>query len=159
MRAFYEVAARRLQIAGERLIGAEHQMQRPGQYERRLAVDQRQWRVGGEADYRGIVGIADVIAAERTMRQRLAVIAGRPHADGDARQPGERLDDAVELRRSEHATELAEPRREIRDLYLGAVTVSQDGGNNRAVTHILRLIVHHVLKQDIGETLFFAPRQ
>jgi hypothetical protein len=159
MRAFDEVAAGRLQVAGERLVGAEYQMQRSRQHERRFAVDQRQRCVSGQADDGGVVGVADVIAAERAMRQRLAIVAGRAHPNRDARQPGDRLDDAIKLRRPEHAAELPEPRREIRDPHLGAVAVRQDGGNDRGVADILRLKIDHVLKHDVREAFFFAAGQ
>ena len=132
-----EIAAGLFQVAGEGFVGTKHQMQRPRQHERRLAVDQRQRRVGGQADHGRVVGIADVIAAERAVRQRLAVIAGRPHPDGDARQAGDRLDDAVELRRPEYAAELAKARREVGDPHLAAVVVGQHGARrSRCCAHI-----------------------
>ncbi len=134
-------------------------MQRPRQHERRLAVDQRQRRVGGQPDHGRIVGIADMIAAERAVRQRLAVIAGRPHADGDARQAGDRLDDAVELRRPEHAAELAKARREVGDLDLAAAPVGQHGARrSRVLRTYSRLKIHHVVEHDVGESLFLLAR-
>ena len=51
VRALDEVAAGFLQIAGERLVRTEHQVQRPGENERRFAVDQRQRRVRGQPDH------------------------------------------------------------------------------------------------------------
>ena len=158
VRAFEEIAAGLLQIAGERLVRTEHQMQRPRQNERRLAVDQRQRRVRGQADDGRVVGIADVIAAERAVRQRLAVIAGRPHPDGDARQAGDRLDDAIELRRPEHAAELAKARREIGDPDLAAVAVGEHGRDDRGIAHVFGLIVHHVVEHDVGKSLFLLAR-
>ena len=110
-----EVAAGRLQVAGKRLVRPEHQVHRPREHERRLAVDQRQRRVGGQAYDGALAGIADVVAAKRVLHQRLAVVAGRAHPDGDARQAGDRLDDAKDLRRTENATELAEARHEVGD--------------------------------------------
>ena len=49
--ALGKFAAGLLQIAGIRLVGTEHQMQRPGQHERRFAFDQRQRRVRRQADH------------------------------------------------------------------------------------------------------------
>ena len=95
-----------------------------------------------------------MIAAERAVRQRLAVIAGRPHPDGDARQAGDRLDDAIKLRRPEHAAELAETRREIGDPHFAAVAVGQDGGDDRGVADIFGMVLRHVVEHDVGESLF-----
>ena len=133
-------------------------MQRPGQHERRFAVDHRQRRVGGQTDRGAVAGIADVIAAERTMRNWLAVIVGRPHPHGDPRQAGQRLDDAEQLRRPEHAAELAKARREIGDLDLAAVPVGEHGGDDRAVADIFGMIIHHVFEHDVGEAFLLPSR-
>ena len=99
-----------------------------------------------------------MIAAERTVRQFLAVFAGRPHPDGDARQAGYRLDDPVKLRRPEDAAELPEARRKVGDPHLGAAAVGQFGRDDRGVADILRLIIRHVLEHDVGEALFLPAR-
>ena len=57
----------------------------------------------------------DVIAAERALGDRAPVVAGRSHANGYARQPGDRLDDANELRRAKHSVVVAEARRKVGD--------------------------------------------
>ena len=158
VRAFEEIAAGFLQVAGERLVGTEHQMQRPGHHEGRLAVDHRQRRIGGQADGGAVGGIADMIAAERTIRNRLAVIVGRPHSNGDARQAGNRLDDAKDLRRPKHAAELAKAGSEIGDLDLAAVTVGEHGAYDRAVADIFGSVFHHVLEHDVGKSFLLLSR-
>src|SRR6185312_5124367 len=159
-RAVDEIAAGRLQIARERLVRTEYQMQRSCEDERRFAVDQRQWSVGRQAYDGAFSGIADVIAAERTLRQRLAVIAGRTHADGDARQAGHRLDDAEDLRRTKNPAELSEARDEVRDPDLAALVIGQERGDDRGVAHIFGLIFRQVVEHDVGESLvLFAGQQ
>ena len=88
-------------LARHRLVGAENQCDRPVEHERRLAVDVGQRRIGGEPDDDVAARVADVVAAERTLGDRLAVAVRRPHADGDARQARHRLDDPHQLRRPE----------------------------------------------------------
>src|SRR5262245_54259102 len=92
----------------------------------RFAVDQRQRSVGRQAYDSAFSGIADVVAAERALHQRLAVVAGRTHPDGDARQAGHRLDDAINLRRPKNAAELPEARNEVRNFDLAALVISQE---------------------------------
>ena len=121
VRALGEFAAGRRQIALERLVRPEHEVHRPGEHEGRLALDQRERRVRRQADHGGLGGIADMVAAKRVVRERLAVVARGPHPDGDPRQAGDRLDDPIELRRPEYAAELAEARHEVGDLDLAAV--------------------------------------
>ena len=53
----------------------------------------------------------------------LPIVAGRPDADGDARQPGDRLDDADELRRAENPVEVAEARRKVSDADRAALSL------------------------------------
>ena len=59
--------------------------------------------VGGEPDRQILAPEGDVVAAERAVLDRLAIVAGRTDADGDAGQPGDGLDDADQLRRPEDA--------------------------------------------------------
>ena len=80
--------------------------------------------------------VADVVAADRMLRDRLAVIVGRPQADRDARQAGDRLDDAHELGRPEHAPVLAKARREIGDAHRGALAIRQHRRDDRGVAQI-----------------------
>ena len=94
MRAVAEFAAGRDEIARERFVDAEHQVQGPREDERRFALDIGQRRVGGEPDDGALVGIADVVAADGMLGERLAIVVGRTKPDGDARQAGDRLDDA-----------------------------------------------------------------
>ena len=154
-----EFAAGRLQVAGKRLVRAEHEVYGARQDERRFALDQRQRRVGGEADDGVIAGIADVVAAERAMLQRLAVAEGRPHADGDARQTGDRLDNAKQLRRPEHAAELPEARDEIGDPHLPALTIGEHGRDDRGVADIFGLKLRQIVEHDVGESLLLLARQ
>ena len=157
--AIGEVAAGRLQIARERLVRAKNQMQRARQDERCLAVNQRQRRVGGQPDDRAFAGIADVVAAKRALLQRLAVVAGRTHADGDARQAADRLDDAKNLRRTKHAAELTEARDEIGDLDLAALVIGQRRRDDRRIAHVFRLIFGHVVEHDVGKALLLLAGQ
>ena len=52
VRALEEIATGLLQVAGERLVRTEHQVQRAREHERRLAVDQRERRVRRQPDHR-----------------------------------------------------------------------------------------------------------
>ena len=154
-----EVAAGRLQVARKRLVRTEYQMQGPRQHERRFAVDQRQRRVGGQAYDGAFTGIADVVAAERALHERLAVVAGRTHPDGDARQAGHRLDDAKDLRRTKNATELAETRDKVGDFDFAALAIDQQRGDDRGVAHIFGLILRQVVEHDVGESFFLLAGQ
>ena len=159
VRALGEFAAGRRQIALEGLVRPEHEVHRPGEHEGRLALDQRERRVRRQADHGALGGIADMVAAKRVVRERLAVVARGPHPDGDPRQAGDRLDDPIELRRPEHAAELAEARHEVGDLDLAAVAVGQHGRDDRRVAHVFRLKLRHVVEHDVGESLLLLARQ
>ena len=143
----------------ERLVGAEHQMDRARQDERRFVLDIGERRIGGEPDDAVADPIADVVAAGRSLRHRLAVVVGRPHANGDARQAGHRLDDANDLRRAEHAAEVLKARREIGDADLAAVPVGQRRDDDRGVALILRLVIDHAVQHDVGESLLLVARE
>src|SRR6516165_10083934 len=134
-------------------------MQWPREDERRLAVDQRERGVGGQAYDGAFGGIADVVAAERALRQRLAVVAGRTHPDGDAWQAGNRLDDAKDLRWTKNAAELTETRDEVGNSDFAALMIGQQRRDDRGVAHIFRLILRQVVEHDVGESLFFLAGQ
>ena len=93
------------------------------------------------------------------MLQRLAVAEGRPHADGDARQAGDRLDNAKQLRRPEHAAELAEARHEIGDPHLPALTIGEHGRDDRGVADIFGLKLRQIVEHDVGKSLLLRARQ
>ncbi len=144
------------ELAGERLVGTEDEMERAREREWGFAFDQRQRRVGRQAQHRDVVVVADVVAAHRMLPKRLAVAAGRPHPDGDARQAGDRLDDAKELRRPKHAAELVEARREVGDADRVAVPVGQVRAHDRRVAQILGVDVDNVVEQHVGEALLLV---
>src|SRR5262249_41305635 len=154
-----EVATRRLQVARKWLVRTKNQVQWSCEDERRFAVDQRQWGVGGQAYDGAFGGIADVIAAERALRQRLAIVAGRTHPDGDARQAGNWLDDAKDLRRTKNAGELAETRDEVGDSDFAALMIGQQRRDDGGVAHIFGLILRQVVEHDVGESLFLLAGQ
>ena len=107
------------------------------EHERGFALDIGQRRVGGQPHRRRRLANSGCGCCRATLRvQRLAIALGRPHPDGDARQSGNRLDDAHQLRRAKHAAEIAETRREIGDPHLSAVVVGQHGGDDGGVAHI-----------------------
>jgi hypothetical protein len=86
--AIGEFAARPREICRERLIGSHHQMNRPGQHERRLAVDIGQGRVGREPDDDIASPEGDVIAAgKRSDRCRSAENTTRSGATQSGRAP------------------------------------------------------------------------
>ena len=126
------------------------------QDERRLALDIGERRVGGEADMRVAVPVADVAGAERAVGDRRAVIVRRPEADGDARHAGDRLDHPHQLRRAEHAIEILEARREIGDATAAPFLVGQDRLDDRGVAHIGRLDIGQVVEHDVGEALLLV---
>ena len=80
----------------------------------------------------------------------------RPHTDDDARQAGERLDAADDLRRPVLAFESNEPRREIANANLGAMSVGEDRLDDRGVAHIARLGLSKVGKRDLAEAFLFV---
>ncbi len=151
--AVAEFPAGGLEIALERLIDAENEVQRPRDDERRLALDVGQRRVGGEADHRTIVQIANIVAADNKVRGRVPVVVCRAETDGDARQSRNRLDHPDQLRRSKNPTELAMAGRKIGDTDRPASTIGEHRRYHRGVAEILRLKIGHVVEHDIGETL------
>ena len=133
-------------------------MDRLGQDKRRFLLDIGERPVGGEPDGKVLAVEGDVIAAERTLLNRPSIIGGWTHPDGDAGKAGERLDNADQLRRPEHAAELAEARREIGDPDRAVFLVGQDGGYDRRIALVVRREVGEVLQHDIGESLFLIAR-
>ena len=83
--------------------------------------------------------IADMVGADDGVGGSAAVVVGRAHADGDARQARHRLDAPNDLRRTESALEPVEARREIGDATACAVDVGQDRLDDRGVAQIARL--------------------
>ena len=77
----------------------------------------------------------------------------------DARQAGDRLDDAHQLRRAEHAAELLEARREIGDPHRRAVVVGQNRRDQRRVAHVFRMRRDEPVEHDVGEALLFVARE
>ena len=92
------------------------------------------------------------------MRKRFSVFAGRPHPDGYARQAGDRFDDAIELRRPEHPSELAKARDKIGDPHLAAMAIGEHGGDDGGIAHIFGMKFRHVVEHDVGKSLFFLSR-
>ena len=152
-------AGRRGRSAGNGSSGPMHEMERPCQHEGGFAVDIGQRRIGGEPDHRVGAAEAHMVAADRFERHRDAVMAGRPHPDGDPRQAGDRLDDPHELRRAKDAVIFAKPRREIRNPDRRALVVGQDRGDDSGVAHIFGGKIDHALEHDIAEALLLAARQ
>src|ERR1700722_9757279 len=155
-RAIAELLDDMRELAGERLGGAADEMQRPGDDERRLAFDQRQRRVGGRTKDRGIVMVADMVAADGMALERLAIVVRRSHPDGDARQAGDRLDDAKQLGRAKHAAELLEARREIGDAHRIAVSVGQTRRYDRRIAQIFRAHLGEAVEHHVGESLLLV---
>ena len=151
-RALLEFATGAFEVAFERRVGADDHGDRARQHERGFAVDVGERRVGGQTD-RLATGIADVIAAERALHVGLAVARGRTEADGDARQAGDRLDDAHQLRRAVRAAELLEARREVRDAHRSAVAIGEHGGDQRGVAHVFGMRRDQPVENDVGEAL------
>jgi len=93
------------------------------------------------------------------LRKRVAVIVGRAEADGDARQSGDRLDHADELRGAEYAAELAIAGGKIRDAHGGPLPVGEHRRHHRGVAQVFRLEIGHVVEDDVGETLLLVTRE
>ena len=66
----------------------------------------------------------------------LPIVMRWANSDRDARQAGDRLDNANDLWRSEGAAELVEARRKIRDPDRGPLRITHDGGNNWRVASV-----------------------
>jgi hypothetical protein len=129
----------RVDGAEERIVLAEDQRHRTGQREGDLVDDIGQRRVRRQAQDLRAADVADVIGADDDVLRRPAVVVRRPHADGDARQAGERLDAADDLRRPVLAFVAIEPRREIANADFSAMNVGEDRLDDRGVAHIARL--------------------
>ncbi len=151
-----ELAAGRRQITGKLLVRPEDEINRPGQHEGRLALHIGQRRVGGQPDRRRPVMETDVVAADRMPFARLPVIVGRAAPDGDARQTGDRLDDADQLRRPKNPAVLAEPRRQVGDPHRTPVVIGEHRRDDGGVAHIFRLDVDQPVEDDVGKTLLLA---
>ena len=103
----------RVDGAEERIVLAEDQVHRAGEREGDLVDDIRQRRVRRQTQDLRAADIANVVGADDDVLRRTPVVVRRPHADDDARQAGERLDAADDLRRPVLALEPLEARREI----------------------------------------------
>src|SRR6185295_8299253 len=158
-RAVGEFAAGDVEIALERRIGAEHEMDRPRQHERRLAVEIGKRRIGGEADLDVAPAVADVVAAERAQHVRFAMPGGWAEANGDARQSGDRLDDADELRRAKGAPELIEARREVGNANRAALGVAQYRRDHGGVALVGGLRGNATVEQNVGEAFLVVACQ
>jgi hypothetical protein len=77
-----------------------------------------------------------VIAAHGVLSW-LPIVVRWANSDRDARQAGNGLDNANELRRPKGAAELIEARRKIRDPDRGAVPIAHDGGDDRRIASVL----------------------
>ena len=141
------------------LVDPEHQMQGSREDERRLTLDIGQRRIGGEPDDGALVDIANVVAADGMLGERVAIVVRRTETNGHAGQPGHRLDHPDELRRSKNAAELAIAGGKIGDADGAAVAVGQYGRDHRGIAQIFRLEIGHVVEDDIGKSLLVVARQ
>ena len=158
-RSLEEVLARRVDAAEERLVLAEDQGERAGQRKRDLVDDVGERRVGRQPHHLVAADVADVIGADDDVGRRAAVGVGRPDADGDARQAGDRLDAPDDLRRPVAALETIEARREIGDAQLRPLVVGEDGLDDRGVAHIVGLGLDQPGQHDVAEPLLLVARQ
>src|SRR5262249_61390846 len=74
-------------------------------------------------------------------------------------QPWHRFDHPDQLRRPEHAAELAEARREVSDAHGAALAVGQHRRYHGGIAQIFRLIVRHVVEHDVGKALLVVAGQ
>ena len=102
---------------------------------------------------------ADVTAAERSVGDGTAILAGWTHANCNSREAGNRFDNADELRWPEDTVELAKTWREVRDSHGCILAISQDGGNDRGVALVVRREVNHPIEDDIAKSLFLVAGQ
>jgi hypothetical protein len=154
-----EFAAGRREICRERLIGSHHEIDRPGQHERRFSVDVGQRRVGRESDDDIGPAEGDVIAADRFERHRDSVSAGRPETNGYPGHSGDWLDDSDQLRWTEGPVIRTKSRRKIGNLDRSALAIGQDGRNDGGVAQIVGRKVDHAVQNDVAKALFLIARQ
>ena len=132
--------ARRVDGAQERIVLAEDQVHRTREREGDLVDDVGERRVGGQPQNLRAADVADVIGADDDVRRRASVIVGRPHADGDARQAGERFDAADDLRRPDTRVRIdRSAARNRRRAALAPLRVGQDRLDDRRIAHVARL--------------------
>ena len=86
----------------------------------------------------------------------MAVTRGRAEPDRDARQAGNRLDEAHELRRAEHAPVLFEARGKVGDPHGAALTIRQHGADHRGVAYVFGVRRHEAVEHDVGEPLLLV---
>src|SRR5262249_51115538 len=127
------------------------EMQRPGDGERSVALDVGQRWVGGEADDAALVGIADMIAADGAMDERVAIVVGGAKTNGDPWQPRHRLDHPDELRRAKKAAGFAKTRGKSRGADRAALAIGKNGRYYGGVAKIFRLEIGNIVEHDVGE--------
>ena len=99
-RPLEKVRARRVDGAQERFVLAEDQVQRTGQRKGDLADDvgeRARWSSAACTSF--AADVADVIGADDDVGRRTPISVGRANPNGEARQTGDRLDAADDLRR------------------------------------------------------------
>ena len=135
----------------DRVVGAEDQVERAVEQERRFLQHEGDRRVGGETH--DMVGqhVAQVIAAARHLRAHRAVIARRAQPDADLRGAGDRDQAAHQGQRAGKAAVPLEARREVLDLQRIAGPAAQHGLDDRGVRQIALLARFEIVDLDLVE--------
>src|SRR5262249_58063080 len=115
--------------------------------------------VGGGARDAALGCIADMIAADGAMDERVAIVVGGAKTNGDPWQSRHRLDHPDELRRAKNAAELAKARRKVRDADGAALAICKNGRYDGGVAKIFRLEVGNIVEDDIGESFLLIARK
>src|SRR5258708_15820741 len=97
-----------------------------------------------------------MIAAYRTVGELVAVIVRRTETKGDPRQPCHWFDHPNELRRPEHAAELAKTRGKVGDADRAALPIGENRRYDRRITKVLRLEICYVIEHDIPKSFCIA---
>jgi hypothetical protein len=111
---------------GQRLVGAEHEVQLAIEHERQLVAEQAQGHVGGHAQGEARQQEAQVVAAPGAFGHARAPVGERTQARAYARVAGQHAHAAYQHHRTVEARVLVPARREIGDLDRAAAVVAQD---------------------------------
>src|SRR5258708_16922109 len=97
-----------------------------------------------------------MIAAYRTVGERVAVAVVGKERRGNRGNPCHWFDHPNELRRPKHGAELAKTRGKVGDADGAALPIGENRRYDRRITKVLRLEIGYVIEHDIRKSFFFV---
>ena len=156
---FQELARCQFDGRFEGFVRPQNERDRLHEAKRRLVREVGDGRIRGHAQRVSAPGEAHVVGADRPRGRLAPIVEGRPNADLDARQAGQRLNPAEDLRRIEHPLVALEARREVGDRQCVARLIPNDGLYDRRVAQVAGLVGDRTLHDDVAEALFLVAGQ